>query len=270
MDVKHMLNQLDQLYNNGQFKQAETLIDNCIIQAMETHNYGAALTFYNELEGLYRTTGRAPEAADVSDKALQLIDTMGLNGTVHHATTLLNGATANRWANNIDKALEMYLQAAEIYHRLGEKNSYLVASLYNNISHIYQQKNQHHTALEHLETALDIVSNTSDSAGEIATTQVTMTLSYMALENMEKAHELLECALGYYQSEQGLNDGHYGSCLSAYGEYLWRTKEYDKAIDIYEKALQITHSRFGENEGCRVIKHNLEIIRKEKSENQII
>ena len=104
MDVKDMLNQLDYLYNMGDLKEAERRLTNWLNQALDSRSYGTALTFYNEMEGLYRTTGRAKQAAEISDKALQLIELMGLKNTVHHATTLLNGATANRWAQNLDKA----------------------------------------------------------------------------------------------------------------------------------------------------------------------
>ena len=264
MDIKDMLNQLDSLYGNGNLKEAETHLSFWLEQALENNNYGAALTLYNEMEGLYRTTGRAKEAAEISDNALKLIEFMGLNGTVHHATTLLNGATANRWANNIDKALEMYTQAESIYNNLGTSNTYLFASLYNNISHIYQQKNQHQTALEYLQKALNLITPTEDSAPEIATTRVAMSLSYLALGKKDEAIKALQLAKTYYESENGQTDGHYGSYLSALGEYYWRCKDYDNAVSTYEKALSVIKSRFGENDGYKTIAYNLEIINNEK------
>ncbi|MBR2028641.1 MAG: tetratricopeptide repeat protein [Oscillospiraceae bacterium] len=268
MNVKDMLNQLDYLYNTGDLKEAERRLDSWLEQALQTRNYAAALTFYNEMEGLYRTTGRSRQAADISDKALQLIEIMGLKNTVHHATTLLNGATANRWAQNLDKALDMYHQAADIYRSLDLKNSYVMASLYNNISHIYQQQNNHEKALDSLQTALNLVSNMEDSASEIATTKVAMSLSYMALGNMNAAKEAINAALAYYESDEGQSDGHYGSALSAMGEYYWRCEDYDNAIMTYEKALKVTRSRFGESDGCKVITRNMDIVRKEMEEKQ--
>ena len=268
MDVKDMLNQLDYLYNMGDLKEAERRLTNWLNQALDSRSYGAALTFYNEMEGLYRTTGRAKQAAEISDKALQLIEIMGLKNTVHHATTLLNGATANRWAQNLDKALDMYQHAAEIYRSLDLKNSYLMASVYNNISHIYQQQNKHEKALENLQTALNLVEPMEDSESEVATTKVAIALCHMALGSMETARETLDSALAYYESETGQNDGHYGSALSALGEYYWRCEDYDNAINTYEKALKVIRSRFGENDGCRVISRNLGIVRKEMEEKQ--
>ena len=263
MDVRENLKLLDDLYTQGKLKQSEEYLSLWLEAALNSHNYAAALTFYNETEGLYRTTGRAVQAAEISDKALQLIETMGLNGTIHHATTLLNGATANRWANNLEKALDMYQQAADIYNKQTQKNSYLMASLYNNISHIYQQQNNHRKALKALEAALAIVMETTDNAAEIATTKVTMALSYMALNDMHAAKMCLDDASQYYNSTEGQNDGHRGSFLSALGEYFWHSKEYDNAISAYEKAIEFTYNRFGDNDGCRIIRRNLEIVRNE-------
>ena len=268
MDVKDMLNQLDYLYNMGDLKEAETRLTKWLEQALNTRNYGAALTFYNEMEGLYRTTGRAKQAAEISDKALHLIELMGLKNTVHHATTLLNGATANRWAQNLDRALDMYIQAAEIYRTLNLNNSYLMASVYNNISHIYQQQNEHEKALQNLKTALNLVKDMDDSNSEIATTKIAMSLSYMALGDMTEAKNLIDAAIAYYESDEGKSDGHYGSALSALGEYYWRCEDYDNAITTYENALKFTRSRFGENEGCKVITRNMDIVRKEMEEKQ--
>ena len=124
MDVKQSLELLDSLYTEGNLEQAESYLDQWIIESLETRNYSAALTFFNEMEGLLRTTGRAEDAVDVGEQALELISMMGLNETVHHATTLQNVATANRVAGNIDKAQDMYIRAAEIYRYLGYKDSY--------------------------------------------------------------------------------------------------------------------------------------------------
>ena len=256
MDVKEMLAKLDYFYEQGRLKEAEKLLDSSLEDAKENRNYSAMLTIYNEMEGLYRTTGRADKAADISDKALSLIVQMGLGNTTHHATTLQNGATANRVAGNCEKALDMYCQAAEIYKNLGMQTSYQMASLYNNISHIYQQQNRH-------EKALNTVSQIPDSEAEIATTKVGLGLCLMSVKRMDESKTQLLEALDYYESPLGASDGHYGSALSAMGEYMWRQKAYENAIAYYEKALRVTLERFGENYGCKIIRSNLDKIKNE-------
>lgn len=267
MDIREMLSKLDYFYEQGRLKDAEKLLDSSLEEALETRNHSAVLTIYNEMEGLYRTTGRADKAADISDKALGLIVQMGLGNTTHHATTLQNGATANRVAGNFVKALDMYCQAAEIYKNLGQQTSYQMASLYNNISHIYQGQKQYEKALEYLNMALETVSVIPDSEAEIATSKTSLALCLMSVKRMEEAEKYLHEALEYYEGPLGATDGHYGSALSAMGEYLWRRKDYDGAVAYYEKALRVTLDRFGENYGCKIIRNNIEKILRQKEEN---
>ena len=143
-----------------------------------------------------------------------------------------------------------------------------MASVYNNISHIYQQQNKHEKALQNLKTALNLVKDMDDSNSEIATTKIAMSRSYMAIGDMAEAKNLIDAAIAYYESDEGKCDGHYGSALSALGEYYWRCEDYDNAITTYENALKFTRSRFGENEGCKVITRNMDIVRKEMKEKQ--
>ena len=266
MDIKQSLELLDSLYTQGDLEQAENYLDQWLTEALEMRNYPAALTYFNEMEGLLRTTGRAEDAADVGEQALELIGMMGLNETIHHATTLQNVATANRVAGNIDKAQDMYIRAAEIYRYLGYSESYQMASLYHNLSHIQQEKNQHKTALLYLESALDIVSRQPDSEPEVATTNICMALSYMAMEDMDKADAKLKEALQYYESDEGIQDGHYGSALSAVGEFYWHKDDLETALSYFEKALKFTFDRFGDNQGCEVIRENIETIKKEMND----
>lgn len=266
MDVREMLNILDSLYAAGKLKEAEERLNGWLANAVHEENRGAALTLYNELEGLYRTTGRTGKAAEISEEALRLIIEMGLENTVPHGTTLLNGATANRAAGNLDKALSMYQEAARIFNAQGQQNSYQMASLYHNISHIYQEQGQHERALESLGQALHLVSAMENSGAETATTRVCMALSLMALGRMEEAREAIAESMNYYESPAGANDGHYGSALSAAGEFHWRQGDYEKAISCLERALEVTGNRFGENDACRVIRKNLEQIRQTQAD----
>ena len=69
----------------------------------------------NEMEGLYRNTGRVAQAVDMADMALSLIAGMGLDGSIHHGTTLLNAATARRMAGVWRKRFPKYREAEAIF-----------------------------------------------------------------------------------------------------------------------------------------------------------
>ena len=223
----------------------------------------------NEMEGLYRNTGRVAQAVDMADMALSLIAGMGLDGSIHHGTTLLNAATARRMAGDVEKALSQYREAEAIFKNLGKTDGYEMASLYNNISQIYQEQEEHEKALESLDKALELIKKMENSEAEVATTHVNRALSLMALGRLDEADEELKESLTFYASPEGVQSGHFGSALAAAGELAWRRGNYDQAIGLLEKALMVTQSRFGESDACAVIRQNLEMIKKEKEEKGI-
>ena len=225
-------------------------------------NKSLCLMMCNEMEGLYRNTGRVAQAVDMADMALSLIAGMGLDGSIHHGTTLLNAATARRMAGDVEKALSQYREAEAIFKNLGKTDGYEMASLYNNISQIYQEQEEH-------EKALELIKKMENSEAEVATTHVNRALSLMALGRLDEADEELKESLTFYASPEGVQSGHFGSALAAAGELAWRRGNYDQAIGLLEKALMVTQSRFGESDACAVIRQNLEMIKKEKEEKGI-
>ena len=260
-DLRGMLGELDALYAKGAMKEAEEKLAAWRAQAYAEGNRGVALSLCNEMEGLYRTTGRAAQAVAVSDEALRLIGEMGLTGTIHHGTTLLNGATACRMAGDAKRALSMYGEAAGIFRALGEARGYQMASLYNNVSQIYQEQGRHEEALASLDRAMELLDTMEQSEAEMATSRVNRALSLMALGRLSQAKEELEKSLAYYESPAAAGDGHYGAALSAAGELAWRTGDRERAVSCLEQALRVTRERFGENDACRVIRMNLETVK---------
>lgn len=259
MDIAQLLRELDALLDAGKLDLAELRLREWIGRAEDEGRDGAALTLYNELEGVLRTTGRAKEAAEAAEKALALIARMGLEGTVHHATTLLNAATANQVAGELDKALEMCRAAGELYRRLGREDSYQLAALRNTISHIYQERGRDREALDCLERALPVLVSMG-RVPEAATTRVNMALSLMALGRLEEAEARLDEAMAYYGG-QGAEDPHRASALSAAGALAFRRGEREKALSLLERALAATLDRYGENDACRVIRENIAAVR---------
>lgn len=261
MEIQRRLEELDCLYGEGRLPEAEKKLEEWLSESREKGEQGAELTILNEMEGLYRTTGRAGLAVEVSGQALKLIEAMGLAGTIHHGTTLLNGATASRMAGDGAGALSMYQEAARIFRNLGQEKSYQMASLYNNISQLYQEQGKNEEAIESLKKALDIILPMEDSDAEVATTRVNMALCLMALGNLEEAAQEIGMSLAYYGSSAGERDGHYGSALCAAGELAWRRGDSERAAALLEKALEVTRERFGENDACRIIQKNLQVVR---------
>ncbi len=196
MEMTEKLKKLDRMYGQARLKEAEEALLQWLKEALVEKDTGAELVIYNELEGLYRTTKRAEEAVRISKKAIRLAERMGLAGTAIYGTTLLNAATANRAVGNLEAALGLYQDSADIFRSLGKDGGYEMASLYNNISHIYQAQGKHEQALVSLEQALALVTATLSAAGELAYRKGDLT----------KAIRLLEQALEVTRNIFGEND----------------------------------------------------------------
>ena len=263
MDMQEKFRQLDEYYAKGDLKGAEDSLTAWVEEAEEAGNLGALLALYNELEGLYRTTKRADQAVEMSGLALELIGMMGLNNTVHHATTLLNGATANLVLGNTDRALTMYQSALEIFQLQGQGESYQMAALYNNISHCYQQKGEYDQALEYLRKALELVSRFDNAQGDVATTRTAIGMCLMSMNRLDEAEAYILESLGYYEGDDGLRDGHYSSALSAAGELYWRRRDNAKALDFFRKALAFNQAYFGDTHSNTIIRNNIAKIQAE-------
>lgn len=98
MDTQQMFQELDRLYAQGKLDEAEEKMMGWMKEGLDSGNKSLCLMMCNEMEGLYRNTGRVAQAVDMADMALSLIAGMGLDGSIHHGTTLLNAATARRMA----------------------------------------------------------------------------------------------------------------------------------------------------------------------------
>ena len=94
-------------------------------------------------------------------------------------------------AGDVEKALSQYREAEAIFKNLGKTDGYEMASLYNNISQIYQEQEEHEKALESLDKALELIKKMENSEAEVATTHVNRALSLMALGRLDEVQEFL-------------------------------------------------------------------------------
>ena len=267
MTVQEKLQKLDEMYAEGNLAQAEKQLKNWIGDADLEFEKGAKLTFYNELMGLYRTTGRAKQGAELAEEALALVKELGAEGSVSHGTTLLNAATVCARAQQFDKSLGYYAQAADIFAAQGLQNSYQMAGLYNNMSRIYGEKGDDEKALSFLEEALKIVSAQEDCEEEQATTWVNISYALMTLDRREEADEYIRKAIIYYASPKGCRDPHYAAALGASAELETRRGNYEEALESYEKALKETENHYGHNDYCSMLERNIAFV-KEKMEKK--
>ncbi|WP_434311042.1 tetratricopeptide repeat protein [Hominifimenecus sp. rT4P-3] len=268
MDIQSVLQQLDQLFAQKRLSEVEPFLDRQLQQAIEEGDAASSLTLMNEMAGFYRSISQSEKSLAAAEDALNAIRQMNLSGTMAHATTLLNAATAYRAAGDLTRALSLYQEAFTIFQELRVDQEYPMAGLMNNMSQVYQALNRHEDAIFCLNRALEILTALSDAQMEIATTHSNLALSLLSMGKIEEARAHLAEAAALFEAGSGPRDAHYGAALAGLAELSYRTGDYAQAVNYYERALSEIRSSFGENDSYQVTKKNLELAKKAWEENK--
>lgn len=260
LNIEMILSQVDAFFEENRGQEAEKLMRESIVRAMEEQDDNSLLQLLNELLGYYREAGRFEEAWLIADRAVAQAENMGLKGTIPYATTLLNVANAYRAGGRLEDSMEKYLLVQEIYRQQLSKDSMLTAGLQNNISLLCQEMGRYEEAKECQLKALEIVKN-SDAAYELGVTYANLAATCVQLQQMEEAGEYAQKSMDTF-SQIGVRDSHLGAALSARGAWHFRRQEYGEAQDCYLQAMELLEQSVGRNQAYRRLQENLELCRK--------
>lgn len=263
MDINSTLNELDKLYEQGRFPEAEPFLLEKYDEAKKTDDNNAALALLNELVGLYRVTTQNEKALDVIDKIKALIKELGLTGSIAEGTSLLNVATVYRAMGKLEDSEKEYLAVEKIYMNALPENDYRMAGFYNNLSLFYQESNKWEKAIECLKKALKIIETIPEASIELAVTHTNLGQAYCHIEEWEEAEKELLCAEEIF-TKTDINDPHYGGCANAFGYLYFKIGNYDKAKIYYEKAMDCVYKTYGETDIYNQIKQTIELVEKMK------
>lgn len=215
MDIQRILAQVDDFFEQNKGEDAEKLMQQSIVQAVQEEDDGSLLQLLNELLSYYRETSQRENAFSIAAQAIAQAKRMGLEGTIPYATTLLNVANAYRACGRLEASLDYYAQVQEIYGRQLSPDSMLVAGLKNNISLLYQEMGDFSRAKENLLQALKIVEQ-KDEPYETAVTYANLAGTCVQLGEMEDAFRYAARAVETFRLRD-VSDSHYGAALAALG-----------------------------------------------------
>ena len=246
MDIQRILAQVDGFFEQNKGAEAEKLMQQSIVQAVQEEDDGSLLQLLNELLSYYRETSQRENADSIAAQAIAQAKRMGLEGTIPYATTLLNVANACRACGRLEASLDYYAQVQEIYDRELPPDSMLVAGLKNNISLLYQELGDFTKAKESLLQALRLVEQ-KDEPYEIAVTHANLAGTCVQLGELEEAYRHAAKAVEGFRS-RGVSDSHYGAALAALGACHYAKKEYGEALRCYREAMESVERSLGRNE----------------------
>lgn len=260
MDIEHILAQVDALFEQNKGEEAEKLMQDGIVLAVEEQDDNSLLQLLNEIVGYYRETSQTENVYRFAAQAVAQAERMGLQGTIPYATTLLNVANAYRACGNLQESAAYYKRVQELYDRLLPADSMLAAGLKNNISLLYQEMGEYGKARESLLEALAIVEK-QDMPYELGVTYANLASTCVQLERREEAYTYAMESVRVFR-EHGVADSHYGAALATLGACCYHDGQYEKARAYYREAMGIVESSLGQNTSWSRLKEYVEACEK--------
>ncbi len=295
MNIDKVLMEYDNMFGICSLEEIENFLTKKLDEAYgEGDNY-SAITLINELMGFCRDTHQKDKGIKYCEEVMNLMERMSLQGTVEHATTMLNVANAYRAFGKCVESQNLYCQVEKIYNKKLALRDFNYASLYNNWSLLYQEVGDYPNAKIMLEKALVIVDTYPNAKMEQATTRTNLATTLLRMYQLKdaayeeydhvekdsvnyedlykKATAYLKQSLSIYEADGG-RDFHYSGALSAMGDACYMKKDYLFAMDYYDRALKEIEKHVGRTESYRRVEDNYnraqKMYAKEKSVRQVV
>lgn len=245
LDASVFLETIDKLFEQNKVKEAETYMLDSLQQAEEAGEMADQLQILNELIGYYRQTSQKDALKEVMEKSILVAQSLGLSGTVAYATTAVNVANGYRSIGELEKSLQYYQAAEQIYSDKLEKNDMRLAGFFNNISLLHQERKEYDKAQTYLLKALEIVIH-NHSDFEIAVTYANLANTMVAAGKYESGKDYAQKAVECFDKIE-LHDPHYCAALSALGMCLYHEGSWQQAYEIFDDAMNLVENTIGKN-----------------------
>lgn len=260
MDIRQIMEELNQMFLSGNAQAIEAFLEEKCREAGEQGEFDVLPVLYNEMIGFYRETGQYDKSISYCHDAIELLEGLGFEDTVPFATTLLNVANAHRAAGLLEESYLYYQRVFPIYSAKLEPDDVYFASLYNNMSLLYQEKKEYDKAKEQLLKALDIVEKKENMAFEVAVTYANLANTCIALEEDEAAVAYATKSISIFEEIQ-VDDAHYSAAVAALGGLYYKQGQYAQAIEMFEKSRVCVEKYLGtENTQYQRLTENIEYI----------
>lgn len=263
--MEELLRQIDRLLEENKGAQAQALMEESLERALQSGDRNSAVTLLNELIGFCRETGQTEKSYYYGEAVLNILQDMGLAGTLPFATSVLNIASAYRAGGRLEDAMTCYLAVEQIYRQVLEPDDMLIASLYNNKALLYQEMGDFENACAYLEQALEIALRHPERYYEQASSYANLAATCLQLGREEQAVDCFQKAIALFETH-GVRDAHYWAALSSLAAYLFRTGEYERAEEYFIKAMRGIEESLGRTEAYCRLKENVEVCRRAREE----
>ena len=256
MNMDEIYAELDSLYGVDQGARIEPFITGKIAEAIELGDNNAIVQLLNELIGYYRESGEYEKCVTYCVRLINLVENSELKGSMAEATTKLNVANCFRASGLLKESNEMYQQVKAYYDACLPAESMLFASLFNNMSLLFQEMGDFESACDCLERALGITLLYDECYIEQATTYANLATTLIKLDRVDEATDCLTKSIAIFERDED-PDYHYSAALSALAEIMYVSKRYKESVAYYEKALAHIEKKLGRSRAYELTLQNL-------------
>lgn len=269
MDMKQIYAKLQEYFANGQTEEAEDFLIEMLKEAQKRTDYNSLIMLLNEMIGLCRVSGQKEKSLGYAGQVLQLMQQLGMQDSEAYATTLLNVATACRAAGKHVEAYQFYMEVFPLYEKWLTPGDYHYASLYNNMSLLFQETEEYERAIECQGKALAVLEAIPGREFETAVSHANMASTLCKISELEEAPEIAfqaaeeaQCAIEIFE-RRGIEDVHKAAALAAYADAMMLLSEYGKAQSYYKTALDLIERLVGREESYERVAEKLEYAREQ-------
>lgn len=251
--------EIDRLFEENRAKKAESYMLTELECAENCNDQDTQLQLLNELIGYYRQISDENNILKIAAKSEELVNRMGLEGTIPYATTMLNIANSYRSIGHNEESLKYYRMTERVYKAQLAPDDMLFAGFLNNMSLLYQELNKPEQAMDYQMRALEIAQK-NDAGFEIAVSLSNIANTYVQLEQYDKAVQYGEQAIQAFR-ERNFFDAHYCAALSALGMCKYHEGDYAEAEALFEEGMRIIEGTLGQNAQYRKLQTNRDMCR---------
>ena len=239
--VGRIMDKLREYEDRNDWPGVERHLKYWLAEAEANRDERGQLMLHNELMGYYRKQGKKDEAFAQAEKAVSLVEKLGMEDTVTAGTTWVNAGTVREAFGDAVGGLAFFEQARANYEKNLPEGDGRLGGLYNNMALSLAVCGRYEEAMEMFRRAIDVMKKQDNGELEQAITWLNMADAAEAAE--DAVEEYLETAESLLNTESLPRNGYYAfvceKCAPVFGHYGWFAAEAElkrRAEEIHDRA----------------------------------
>ena len=241
--VLNIIQKLDSLFSKNDLTGAKNLLDYWQKEAVMIGDREGELSIVNELLGVTRKMEDKENAIKTIDRALLLIDELGMENSIDGATILVNVATTCNSIGLLARCAPIYERAYKVYESNLDEEDIRFVSLLNNYATTLVDLKEYDKALSLYLKAISYTQMDVDRFLDCAVTYVNIAHLFEKIEGLESEHITwcMDNAEKLMESELIERDGKYAfvcdklaPSFDLFGYFYFAQVLYERAREIYE------------------------------------